>query len=281
MNEHNRRNKGRSLLAVFAHPDDESLTMGGTLARYSRQGVDLSLICATRGEWGPISDPSLATRENLGQVRERELRAACELLGVRWLQFLDCFDGQVMHSDWSEIEERLVRYIRLIKPQVIVTFGPDGIYGHPDHIAIGQLTATAFNSAGNEACFPEHLEEGLKPHQAEKLYYTQIPEGLVSQMVEAVRAEHSQARIWDMDPGSFGVPEDTITTIIDVSKHAPTKLKALRCHRTQLDDNNIFTVINEATARIFLAEEYFRLASPQRNFETVETDLFEGLDDTA
>src|SRR6266550_2207519 len=87
--------KRPGLLAIFAHPDDESLAMGGTLARYSHAGVEVSLVCATRGEWGSISDPALATRENLAEVREGELRAACQVLGISQLHFLDCPDGDV------------------------------------------------------------------------------------------------------------------------------------------------------------------------------------------
>jgi N-acetylglucosamine malate deacetylase 2 len=102
-------NSGLALLAVFAHPDDESLAMGGTLARYARAGVKVSLVCATRGEWGLISDPTLASRENLAEVREEELRSACRVLGVSSLHFLDCPDSGVNYTDWSEVEEKIVR----------------------------------------------------------------------------------------------------------------------------------------------------------------------------
>jgi N-acetylglucosamine malate deacetylase 2 len=121
----------KKLLAIFAHPDDESLMMGGTLAMYANRGVEVYLLCATRGEWGNISDDNLATQENLGEVRERELRAACEVLGITLQGFLDCPDSNINNTDWTIIEEKIVRTIRTIQPQVIVSFGLDGLYVIP------------------------------------------------------------------------------------------------------------------------------------------------------
>src|SRR5438105_2408242 len=122
-----------SLLAVFAHPDDESLVAGGTLARYAAEGWRTALLCATRGEWGPISDDALADYENLGEVRERELRAACEVLGIRWLRFLDledaCVAAVIGTKEEATVLEKIVRAIRELRPQTIITFGPDGLYG--------------------------------------------------------------------------------------------------------------------------------------------------------
>src|SRR5689334_14232479 len=110
-----------TLLAVFAHPDDESLVAGGTLACYAAEGWQTALLCATRGEWGPISDYELADYENLGEVRENELRAACKVLGVSWLRFLDLDDGGVEAARDAEEEtvtlEKIVRAIRELRPQ--------------------------------------------------------------------------------------------------------------------------------------------------------------------
>src|SRR5262245_35613435 len=148
-----------TLLAIFAHPDDESLVAGGTLARYAAEGWRTALICATRGEWGPISDESLADYENLGEVRERELRAACEALGVSWLRFLDLEDGGVAALDTDEEAaalEKIIRAIRELRPQIVITFGPDGLYGHADHIAIGQITTRACALANDPNVFQKH-----------------------------------------------------------------------------------------------------------------------------
>lgn len=273
----NKTDNSFSLLAIFAHPDDESLVMGGTLARYAREGVEISLICATRGEWGSISDPALATRENLAEAREREMLDACRVLGVRWLHFLDCPDGGINHTYWPPIEEQIVRHIRERRPDIIVTFGHDGLYGHPDHIAVSYLTTAAFTSAGEAACFTKHFERDLPPHQAGKLYYAQFPQNLMRDMLEAMSAEHESAQLWGFSSELFGVPEETITTVIDVSHDVQTKLEALRCHRTQLSHDNAFNLISADVARRFLSKEYFRLVKSYVPAPDDERDLFAGL----
>ena len=269
--------KRLGLLAIFAHPDDESLAMGGTLARYSHAGVEVSLVCATRGEWGSISDPALATRENLAQVREGELRAACQVLGISQLHFLDCPDSDVNHTDWPEVEEKIVRHIRKLRPDVIVTFGPDGLYGHPDHIAVSTLVTAAFRSAGDASCYTDQFEQGLHPHQASKLYYAQFPQNLAAELIASLSVEHDAPQLWGFDPDSFGVPEDLITTRIDVGDAVLKRLRALRCHRTQLEADNVFSVIDDHTARRILSTEYFRLVEPQTICEILEEDLFDNL----
>lgn len=276
MRTQTRSNEQLALLAVFAHPDDESLTMGGTLARYAQAGVEVSLLCATRGEWGSISDPALATQENLAQVREEELRSACRVLGISPPHFLDCPDSGVNETDWPEVEAKIVRHIRELRPDVIVTFGPDGLYGHPDHVAVSTLTTAAFKSAGEDCRFKEQFEDGLSPHQADKLYYAQFPQTLVAQLLAAVSVNHQSAQAWGFDVTMFGVPEELITTMVDVGDEVIQKLRALRCHRTQLDGDNLFTLIDEPTARRFLSKEYFRLIEPHPS-GAIEQDLFDNV----
>src|SRR5690349_6110474 len=168
----------KRLLGVFAHPDDEGL-IGGSLLHYNALGVETGLICATRGEVGEISDPSLATRENLGQVREREMRAAAEVLKVNHLWFLGYrdsgMDGTPENQDphafiqagAADVVGKLVEIIREFHPHVLVTFDETGGYGHPDHIAIYRHTTSAFHAAADNVLYPE-----LGPaHAASKLYY--------------------------------------------------------------------------------------------------------------
>ena len=259
----------RTLLAIFAHPDDEAIMMGGTLARYAAAGVRVALLCATRGEYGPISDSALATPATLPAVREAELRAACELLGVSWLRFLDCPDSGVNNLFWPEVEAKIVQAIRELKPQVIVTFGLDGLYGHPDHIAVSMLATAAFRSAGQAECF---VGAG-PPHQADKLYFAQFPRRLAAELLAATQTQ--EADFWGFDPDAFGVPDEGLTTIIDVRPHVAAKLQALRCHRTQLVANNVFALIDEKLATRLWAYEHFRLIQPDAT-TTDENDLFEG-----
>jgi len=270
--------KRPSLLAIFAHPDDETIAAGGTLARYAQAGVRTALLCATRGEWGSISDDALASYQNLGRVRERELRAACAVLGVRWLRFLNLPDGGL---SWAVEEEnaleKVVRLIRKLRPQVIVTFGPDGLYGHDDHIIIGQLTTEAFGMAGDPQAFPEHLAQGLAPHHPAKLYYAAFRQGLVPTLVERLAQAGQPSNLWGLSPDQFGIPEGEITATIDVHPFLDRKLAALRCHRTQLASDNTFAMLTPELAAEFLGVEHFRRYPNNGNGQIMETDLFAGL----
>jgi len=251
-----------TLLAVFAHPDDESFGPAATLAKYAAQGVQITLICATHGEAGEISDPSLATLETLGQVREEELRCACRVIGIHELRFLGYRDGQMSSYDPQEVEAKVVQAIREVKPQVVVTFGPDGISGHMDHITIGKATTDAFFSAGDEERFSEHMAEGLSPHKAEKLYHVAVP----------------RSRFQAMSLDLPGTCDDRITTVIDVMPFLEVKRQAVACHKTQLPPGNLFVQMSDEEMRKWWGKEYFVLAASRAGLPSeIETDLFWGL----
>ena len=251
-----------ALLAAFAHPDDESFGPAATLAKYVVRGVRITLISATRGEAGEISDPQLATPETLGEAREEELRCACQVIGIQELRFLGYRDGQMSSYDPQEVEGRIVRAIREVRPQLVLTFGPDGISGHLDHITIGKATTDAFFSAGDEKSFSEHMAEGLSPHKAEKLYYVAVP--------------RSRFRAMSLDlPGTC---DDRITTVIDVVPFLEVKKRALACHKTQLPPGNIFAQMSHEEMRKWWGKEYFVLAASRVGPPSgVESDLFTGL----
>jgi LmbE family N-acetylglucosaminyl deacetylase len=164
------------LLAVFAHPDDESMGMGGTLAKYSAEGVETYLVCATRGErgwFGPEEqNPGLSA---LGQLRTKELENAVQELGMKGLYFLDAIDGEVDQSNPAEAIGKIVSHIRRIKPQVVVTFPPDGNYGHPDHIAVGQFAQAAILCSADSSY---QDVENLQAHRVLKLYLS-FSKGLI------------------------------------------------------------------------------------------------------
>lgn len=246
------------LLAVFAHPDDESLVAGGTLARYAAEGWQTALLCATRGEWGPISDDTLADYETLGQVREQELRAACEVLGVGWLRLLDledaCVTAVIGTDEEAKVLEKIVRAIRELRPQIIITFGPDGLYGHPDHIAIGQLTTTARLLAADPNAYPQ---QHLPQHHVANLWFASAPSGMYAEVLARLDAAGFQTHLWGIPPEKFGVPESQFTTVIEVKPFLDQKLRALRCHRTQLDESHAFSVLTPALATEGLQYEYY------------------------
>lgn len=281
-----------TLMAVFAHPDDESFGSGGTLARYGADpDVRVVLVCATRGEAGEISDPTLATPEHLGEVREKELRCACQMLGVDNVVLLDYRDSgmagtpenldprALAMADFDEAVGKVTAHIRRERPDVVVTFDESGGYGHPDHIAIHHHTKAAFTAAADSAQYPEQIEAGLEPHQAQKLYFTAIPRRFFRAAAEKLRElgikipkylnEHQ-----DM---TFGLPDDACTTDVNVQDFWDTKQKAIQCHSTQLNPDSIFAKLPPEVMRELQVWECFQLAETFVGEDPETHDLFAGL----
>jgi N-acetyl-1-D-myo-inositol-2-amino-2-deoxy-alpha-D-glucopyranoside deacetylase len=274
-----------SLLAVFAHPDDEAFGTGGTLARYASEGVETTLVCATRGEVGEIAEGTGATPETLGEVRENELRCAAETVGVRELIFLGYRDSGMagtpenqnpqafINAPADPVVRQLVEIIRRVRPEVVVTFEPNGGYGHPDHIAIHNYTVRAFHLAGDAAQYPDLGA----PWQAARLYYTAIPRSFFRRMVDEMKA-------LGMDEGEYkwleegegrGWPDENITAVVDVSDTVEAKWQALNCHRTQFGPGNLFRRLPDATVKQMMGREAFSQAWPPRDGGPVATGLFE------
>jgi len=271
----------RTLMAVFAHPDDEAFGTGGTLARYAAEGCDVYLVTATRGEAGEIASPDLANAANLPDVRERELRCACQVYGIHPPRFLGYVDGQLATVHQGQAVAKVVRLIRELRPQVLITFGPDGIYGHYDHIAAHRWATIAVDLAADPDCFPEHLVGTCRPHPVSKLYFRVLPEEHV-----AGRSEEGRPAASMMDGVPFylvGYPRDEITTVIDVSDHLEAKMRGIRCHATQVrPDSSFVRAPDEAMRQPWFRHEHYILAhSTVGRPEGVETDLFAGLREAA
>ncbi len=266
--------QGRRLLAVLAHPDDETFGCGGLLARYAAEGVQVALVCATRGEVGEISDPALATPDDLGSVREAELRAACEALGIQQLYLLEYRDSgmagtpdndhpRALHkADQEELTGRVVEIVRRTRPQVIITFDPNGSYGHPDHIAMHHAARKAFQAAGSATSYPEQLTDGTGPHQPDRLYYIALPRSMIRAFRDAIAASGVESDFSEMDPESVGTPDEEITTVVDVSRYSAQKERAAACHRTQIGGDDPFGWIPEAVKTRFLSSEHLVRAQP-------------------
>jgi LmbE family N-acetylglucosaminyl deacetylase len=240
---------GRTILAVFAHPDDESLACGGTLARAADAGARVVLICASKGEGGSISEPSLVPDGNLGQVRARELRAAAAALGISDLIILAHPDGDLRWADVPLFHGELVLALRRFRPDAVITFGEDGLYWHLDHIGVQERTYTAVHSLGADA---------------PPLYYVTMPSGVMQAVVEAALAKGGSppdSSFWGIAPSAFGGGARPATFIVDVRPWIAKKLAALRCHRTQMGPHNPIAWIDENDARRWLGAEHFRRLS--------------------
>ena len=248
-----------TLMVVFAHPDDETFATGGTLARYTTEGVRVAEVCATRGEKGQTGDPPLTDQAGLGAWRERELRCAARVLGIQALTFLDCIDGELPECDGERQVGEIVKAVRQYRPQVMVTFGSDGASAHPDHKAISALTTSAFLSAPDPAQYPEQLRDGLEPWAPSKLYYTAIPRSL------AVSRGFPLA----------GVQDWLVTTAVDIADYTDHKKRAATCHQTQAKD---FARFLRLSAGQLPTRETFRLAVSRLGpIDVHEDDLFTGL----
>jgi N-acetyl-1-D-myo-inositol-2-amino-2-deoxy-alpha-D-glucopyranoside deacetylase len=269
------------LMGIFAHPDDEAFGMAGTMARATRAGYPVAIVSATRGEEGQIADPKLATPENLGQVREQELRNACAAVGVTDVSFLDYIDGHLAEASPAEAVRKIVGHLRRFRPAVVATFDPKGGYGHVDHMAIHRLTLAAIPAAADPAYAPELGA----PHRVRKVYYVAIPRERLMQMVAEARAKGE-----DFIPGGdeatipveeMGVPLADITTIIrlDDAEFA-AKRQAMRAHATQMPADSPFVSAPPDQLRQFMGTETLQLVPPpvsDRAYPAPENDIFAGL----
>jgi len=277
-----------SLLAVKPHPDDEAITMGGTLARYSAEGVRTTLVTATRGEVGEILDPELDPKDaapRLAEIREAELRRACEIMGVGELVFLDYEDsgmaglarnrepGTFWQADEEEAVGRLIQVIRRVRPQVIATENEVGGYGHPDHIKTHRVAVSAFFYAGDVERFP-----GGEAFRPGKLYYTAFPKSVGRQMAEAMQRAGVENR-WgsDGEPPPFAVPDDRVTTWLDVRAYVDIKIQAMLAHKTQIPKDSWFMKVRDVLGPDAWAREAYERARSSVETPLPEDDLFSGL----
>jgi len=262
-------------MCVLAHPDDESLGTGGALAKAAAEGVETYLVTATRGERGRFGDATESPGpEIVGRTREAELRAAAEVLGIREVHFLDYMDGALDRVDTAEAIGRIVTHLRRVRPQVVITFGPDGAYGHPDHIAIGQL-ATAAIACAADASFGAGPDESA-PHRVSKLYFIawsrkkwDAYQAALRKLVVKVDGEERQAAPW---------PDWALTTFIDTSAVWPTVWRAVSCHETQMTIyRNLATLPEDHQRSLWGTQEFYRVLSTVNGGRVKESDLFEGL----
>ena len=243
-----RRLAGRRLLVVLAHPDDESLACGGTIARCADEGVEVTLVCATAGGAGSLDPSDHTDRTRLPGVRLAELREACRVLGISRLEMLGLEDGMLRWLDPREILRPLERVATDAPPHAVISFGRDGLYWHPDHIAIGertrQLVAQCAACAGTT------------------LYLVTLPPGAIPAIEQTARMRRPEAEpsFWGIPPEVFAKGAPAPSVEIDVRAVLGRKLEALRCHHSQLHAINPLRYLAEEDLAP-LGVEHFHVAS--------------------
>jgi len=286
------QNDGLRLMAVHAHADDETITMGGVLALCADRGIRTCNICCTDGKLATIVDPDMpeeTTRPRLAEIREQELLAACRILGVDEVHFLRYGDSGMPGADtndlpgafWKapldEVTGRIVEHIRRFKPHVVVTYDGNGGYGHPDHIQTHRAALLAVEAAHTGA-YPDRGE----PWRVEKLYYTAFPVSQAKYAIEMAKNANMTPPFGAEDTSDlpFLTPDEWVTTKVDCSSVIVRKRDALRAHRSQITPDWPMLAIPEAIARAF-ADEFFQLAISRTPPELPEADVFAGIAATA
>ncbi len=282
----NGKNDKFTLLAVHAHADDESISTGGILAKYSAKGFRTVLAYGTRGEAGDILNPQFVSSKpglNIKEIRAIELESAVKVLAVGSVYFLGYRDSGMAGSpenhhpqafaraDIGEATTRLVEIVRRVRPQVIVTYNEKGTYLHPDHIMANRVTLRAFQASADPQF---EIDEALDPWQPTKLYYTAIPLERIRRMY---RIAKEQGEDPGFDPEVIGTIEKKISASVDVRKYLSQKLEALNCHQSQMNPNSVIRRMSEEFREEVMGYEHFQCVHGCRNTDTRETDLFEGL----
>ena len=265
-----------TLLLVHAHPDDESISTGGVMMKAKAHGHRVVLVTATRGEVGEIHNmDEAASRPRLGEIRTAELHAADEILGVDRQEFLgyrdsgmvdtaDNKDPRSFHeANLEEAAGRLAVLLREERPDVVVTYAEDGVYGHPDHIKAHFVTIAGLDLVAGEGT------------QVRKLYYTAIPRSMMEEFArqlpeDARRQQGGNMRI-------AGTPDELVTTRVDVHDYVDRKRAAFRAHVSQNDPKSFFATMQDQVYELAFGTEYFQLARGKLGSERPETDLFAGI----
>ncbi|HSB64295.1 MAG TPA: PIG-L family deacetylase [Thermoanaerobaculia bacterium] len=272
----------RRLMVVAAHPDDETLGFGGVLARYAAEGVATFLLTATRGDRGryfghPAGHPEHPGRRAMALIREKELSAAAAVLGLREVRLLDYEDQELDRADVAEVMTAIVGHLRRARPDVVLTFAPDGSYGHPDHIAISQLTTAAVVASADPGFGGARAPTLGQAHAVKKLYYLAWGESAwdayqsaFKKLVSTVDGVERQANPW---------PDWALTTVVDTRSFWPVVSRAVSCHESQVGAYAALKTLAPAQHEaLWGSQSFYRAFSLVNGGRRRESDLFEGVE---
>lgn len=282
--------QGKRMLISFAHPDDESFGMGGAIAYYVERGVEIYLICSTNGDAGTVDAEHMNGYQSIGELRLHELYCAAETLGIKEvIPFGYCDSGMMGSPDndnpdclWQADEDivvgQIVREIRRLRPQVVITFDAYGGYGHPDHIFMHRTTTRAFHAAGDPAQYPD---QDLPPYQPAKLYYTAFPRLPLKTMVWAARMRGEDPRRMgkNKDLDLQAALDNTMPTHarLNVANYQQAWDAAAGCHSSQQNIRQMNSIFGKVQRFVFRHQDFTRAWPEPRKDEPVERDLFQGI----
>lgn len=238
------------VLTLFAHPDDESLLAGGALAACAATGRRVAIVSMTRGERGPTELPRIAGRPALGDVREAELHAAARALGASSAECLDYPDGELADADEEQAAQALALLLERERPDAVISFSEEGLYWHPDHLAVLRFLNAALELLGHGG-----------PQAA--LYGATWPESHAVRLVSLMRARGLSADLWGIAPEAFGAPPGSITISADVRPFLRAKLAALHSYASQIGSGHLLSALPDDLAEEFLGREYFVRLRPK------------------
>ncbi len=261
--------KNYTILAIFAHPDDE-IGAGSTFAHYSDADVRIVLACATRGEAATIFCDNCATRETLAEVRTSELQCACDRLGIQELRWLDWPDGGIRDLPRRDAIHQVVELIRDVHPTIIITHPENGLYPHPDHLAVWEVVRAAFDAAGDE----EQFADAGPAWQAQRLFTRAMPQSIFERApgLQEFRVELNGQLLPFM-----GTPDDQIDITMHVGATVPRRMAAWGCHRSQHNPKGFSSVMPDGLREEMAANEQFLLVAGAPLPAGITDDLFGGL----
>lgn len=238
------------VVAVFAHPDDESLLAGGALAGCAAAGLRVAIVSLTRGERGPSAGAETADRAALAKVREAELMAAADALGAASSQCLDYPDGE-LEANEEQVAEGLAALLERERPAAVIGFSAEGLYWHPDHIAASRSLAAGLELLGRDG-------------QSVWSYGATWPDGHASRLASLMRDRGLPTDLWGIEPDAFGAPADAVMTSVNVSPFLRAKMAALSRYRSQIGPDHLLSALPADLAEEFLGREFFVRIAPKR-----------------